>query len=127
MAVQFTEEILRETIKRLADENKKLRDENARLSSLINTPRTDEFFESVKLEAAHQIERWGVEHDQGKGAPEWFWLLSYLSGKALHFPEKRMHHIVSSAAMLLNWWRAENKLSTEMRPGVATPPGESDG
>lgn len=60
-----------------------LQAEVARLSALINNPHTEEFTRSVKLEAAHQQERWGTDHDAGKGAADWFWLLGYLSGKAL--------------------------------------------
>lgn len=116
---------IEDTVEALERENKALRDEIARLSSLINTPGTDDFFESVRLEAAHQIERWGTDHDAGKGPADWFWTLGYLSGKAMHFPNKRMHHIISSAAMLLNWWRAEMKISNEMRPGIEPPEGEN--
>lgn len=49
------------------------------------------------------------------------WLLGYLAGKALAKPEKRLHHIVSSAAVLLNWFRNETGESTAMRPGIAPP------
>jgi hypothetical protein len=96
-------------------------DELDRLQGLLNTPRTDEFFESVRVEAAHQVERWGSEHDAGKTPQDWFWLLGYLAGKALAKPEKRLHHIVSSAAALLNWFRAETSESTAMRPGIIPP------
>src|SRR5258706_8072114 len=37
-----------------------------RTRKLINTPHTSNFIEAVKLEAAHQINRWGVQHDAGK-------------------------------------------------------------
>ncbi|WP_458865021.1 hypothetical protein, partial [Enterococcus faecium] len=30
------------------------------LDALINTPHTDEWFDAVRLEAAHQIQRWGT-------------------------------------------------------------------
>lgn len=95
--------------------------EVARLQALINTPQTGDFVEAVKLEAAHQRERWGAEHDEGKEPHDWFWLLGYLAGKALAKPEKRLHHIVSSAAALLNWHRHETGEATEMRPGIAPP------
>jgi hypothetical protein len=104
-----------------ASKNNALRAEVARLFALINTPHTDEFFEAVRLEAAHQIQRWGARHDAGKTAPDWFWLVGYLLGKALHFPDKRKHHLVSSAAALLNWFRAETGDSNIMRPGIEPP------
>ena len=80
------------------------------LEALINTPHTGDFFTAVNLEAAHQQERWGAEHDAGKEPHDWFWLLGYLSGKAIAAfgrgdKDKGLHHIVSSAACLLNWHR----------------------
>jgi hypothetical protein len=101
-------------------------DRNARvlfLEGLINTPRTDEFFEAVRIEAAHQIERWGVEHDAGKRSEDWVTLLIYLLGKAAraHFDGDRPkleHHVITTAAVALNWWRHLTGVSTKMRPGV---------
>lgn len=107
-----------------AAELAELRAEVERLNGLINTPHTDEWFEAVRFEAAHQIERWGADHDAGKEPPDWFWLLGYLGGKALRAAldgdiEKAKHHTVSSGAMLLNWFRAMVGDSTAMRPGIA--------
>lgn len=62
-----------------------LRRRVAELEALINTPQTADFFQAVRLEAAHQQERWGTAHDQGKEPNDWFWLLGYLGGKALVF------------------------------------------
>jgi len=107
----------------LQAENERLRARVSELEMLINTPHTGEFEESVRREAAHQIERWGSEHDAGKAPSDWFWLVGYLLGKALHFPEKRKHHLVSSAAALLNWYRQETGDDSRMRPGI-DPPAE---
>ena len=81
--------------------------EAERLKKLIWTPQTEEFLEAVRLEAAHQRDRWGDEHDGMKSDPDWFWTLGWLSGKAVHASdqEKRLHHLVTSAALLLNWHR----------------------
>ena len=78
-----------------------------RLESMINTPVTDDFIRGIRLEAAHQIERFGASHDAGKTPADWFWLLGYLAGKIVHALEqgditKAMHHTISSAAVLLN-------------------------
>jgi hypothetical protein len=105
---------------------KQLITEVHRLRALINTPQIDNFLEAVKLEAAHQCERWGAEHDAGKSPPDWFWLLGYLSGKALAAAlngprEKALHHCVSSAACLLNWHASMSGVRTGMRPGIETP------
>jgi hypothetical protein len=100
----------------------------AELEGLINTPHVDNFFEAVRLEAAHQQERWGSENDAGKEPQDWFWLLGYLGGKALGSfvrgdREKGLHHIISSSAVLLNWHRHTTGEITAMRPGI-TPPTE---
>lgn len=116
-----------------------------RLDGLINNPHTDEFLEAVKLEAAHQRERWGTDHDAGKTDADWFWLVGHLAGKALHsgtqvevaqfnasyqgqesrrhHTEKRLHHIITTAAALLNWHAARTGADTRMRPGIAPPGG----
>lgn len=104
--------------------------EIARLNALINTPHTDEWFDGVRLEAAHQIERWGTEHDAGKQPADWFWLLGYLGQKAMTAAmtgdvEKARHHTISSGAMLLNWFRSIVGDSGAMRPGTDAPQGES--
>ncbi len=105
-----------------------LAEKNARLLELegrINTPHTDDWFEAVRLEAAHQVERFGAT-DGDKEPPAWFWLLSWLAGKALHAwrdgdQEKMKHHLVSSGACLLNWFRHMVGDSAVMRPGIADP------
>jgi hypothetical protein len=88
------------------------------LEALINTPHTAEFLEAVRLEAAHQRERWSGEHDAGKTDADWFWLIGYLCGKALYKPEKQVHHIITTAAALLNWHAAKTGSDTRMRPGI---------
>jgi hypothetical protein len=94
-----------------------------RLNSLLNTPETGDWFEGAKLEAAHQIERWGADHDVGKTPWDWFWLIGYLSQKAAAAAsdgdtDKAKHHTISTAAALLNWHRHLTGENTEMRPGI---------
>jgi hypothetical protein len=106
-----------------------------RLRGLINTPRTDEFLEAVRTEAAHQIERWGEDDRGKKNDLDWIWLMAYLSAKvivgktqqarafadntqglAMDFEiqragretdgrEKYLHRIITIAAAALNWHR----------------------
>ena len=104
----------------------KLRAEIARLRALINTPEIDDWMRGVALEAAHQQERWGVEHDAGKTASDWFWLLGYLAGKALFAAVagdvlRSKHHTISAGAALLNWHRHISGTQTRMPPGIAPP------
>lgn len=98
-----------------------------RLRRLIDNPHTNDFLEAVRTEAAHQRERWGAKHDAGKGAPDWFWLLGYLAGKAMHAwrvgdVEKLKHHIITTAAACLNWHANVSGTSTAMRPGIDPSP-----
>lgn len=80
-----------------------------RLSGLINQPSIEDFLESVKLEAAHQIEHRDIE-DRNKNPFDWFWTCGYLCQKAAHAAEhgdldKALHHTISTAALMANWHR----------------------
>lgn len=93
-----------------------------RLTALINCPHTLNFLNATRIEVAHQIDRWGTVHDRAKQPQDWFWLLGYLSGKALaaHAAgdrEKAMHHTISSAAVLANWHAAIAFQDMRMQPG----------
>ena len=64
----------------------------------------------------------GSEHDAGKAPADWFWLVGYLAGKALHAhaagdTTKAEHHIITTAAALANWHLAMFG-KTDMRPGI---------
>jgi hypothetical protein len=105
-----------------------LRAEVDRLKKLINTPEILDFVKAVQIEAVHQRERWGTEQDEGKTAADWFWLLGYLAGKALHSDkvgdhEKLLHHIITTAAACANW-HAQVLGKCDMRPGIETPASE---
>lgn len=102
-----------------------------RLRALLNAPEILDFVKAVQLEAAHQRQRWPSEHDAGKTDADWFWLIGYLAGKALHNPPKQgaklrelqLHRIVTVAAAACNW-HAARLGKTNMRPGIAPPAGE---
>lgn len=91
--------------------------------ALLNAPELHDFASGVTLEAAHQRQRWGADHDAGKAPEDWFWLLGFLGGKALHAAkagdrDKALHHTISTAAALANWHAALLGVSTSMRPGI---------
>lgn len=119
---------LAEEIERVSFEDERgLHREIDRLQALLNTPELVDFTKAVQLEAAHQRERWPSEQDEGKTPADWFWLLGFLSGKALQahvlgHREKALHHTISSAAALANW-HAAILGKTNMRPGIADPDG----
>lgn len=113
-------EIFRLCHKRPASDDAKAA-EIERLNAIINTPHTDDFWKAVSIEAEHQRQRWGAEGDAGKTPADWFWLVGYLAGKALHAhaagnAEKAEHHIITTAAACANWHRAVFG-KTNMRPG----------
>lgn len=97
--------------------------ERDHLNTLINHPENDDWFKGVEIEAAHQIERWGAEHDAGKSPLDWLWLIGDLAQKATASAlagdtDKAKHHTISTAAALLNWHRRLTGASTAMRPGI---------
>jgi hypothetical protein len=77
----------------------------------------------VPLEAAHQRDRWGSEHDAGKSPFDWFWLVGYLAQKAAASAvagdaDKAMHHTISTAGALANWHAQLSGKTNVMRPGI---------
>lgn len=94
-----------------------------RLRAAINTPEIHDFIKAVQLEAIHQRERWGTEHDEGKSPEDWLWLIAYLGTKAAQAhrygdSNKYLHHIVTVAAACLNWHANASGTNTRMRPGA---------
>lgn len=105
------------------DELQAAKAERDRLSALVNSPQTTNFLEAVAAEKAHQIERYGTSNDRSKSAEHWFWLVGYLAGKALRAAitgdrEKALHHCVSSAAALGNWFDAIGADATGAGQGI---------
>jgi len=104
-----------------------LRAEIERLRSLLNTPEIEDWAKGALLEAAHQRERWGTSHDQGKTPFDWFWLIGYLAQKAAASAvagdlEKAKHHTISTGAALANWHLALSGTDTRMAPGLEETP-----
>lgn len=96
--------------------------ERDRLHALVNSPEVDHFLRGVHLEAVHQVERWGTATDRAKRPADWFWLVGYLAGKALHAmlagdSQKARHHCISTAAALYNWHCAITGHDVRMCPG----------
>lgn len=93
------------------------------LARQLWTPEVENFSAGVVAEAQHQRARWGSEHDAGKEPQDWYWLLAYLSGKALRAAidgdrEKALHHCISSAAVLANWHAFLSGKHSSLRPGI---------
>jgi hypothetical protein len=86
-----------------------------------DTPEVKDFLLGVVKEAEHQRARWGSAHDAGKTDADWYWLVGHLAAKALMLPDKRLHHLITTAAALMNW-HLYTLGKTNMRPGIRTPP-----
>ena len=74
----------------------------------LDVPELEDFAKGVLIEAQHQRQRWGDEHDEAKEPEEWFWTIGYLAGKGLRAQrdkdwEKFKHHLITGAALLANW------------------------
>lgn len=92
------------------------------LERLINTPIVDDFLRALPLEAAHQQERWGVDHDSGKTPFDWVFLIGHLATRAAlklqeGNAEKALHHTITTAAVCLNWHRHMRGELARFRPG----------
>lgn len=92
---------------------------------LVNTPETKSFLDGVALEAIHQRERWGTEHDAGKTPFDWVFLIGHLATRAAtNFlagnHDKALHHAITTAAACANWWAAMQG-KCDMRPGIEAP------
>lgn len=84
--------------------------ERDRLLALLNTPEIADFMRGVPLEAAHQVEKWGPEHDAEKSGHQWMFLFGFLAGKAVQAvksgnPEKAKHHAITAGAAAANFHR----------------------
>lgn len=115
LSVEVDRTALDEEIRKALEQYK----EDAEKYRQINTPEIHNFIVAVEREALHQRERWNAEHDAGKTDADWFWLIGYLAGKAIHKPEKQLHHIITTAAACLNWHAHKLGTFTGMRPGTA--------
>lgn len=111
---------------------------------MLCTPEIHDFLVAVEREALHQRNIHAHKGDAGKSDADWFWLLGYLGGKALHAGnllvqastlgsgfraneayEKQLHHIITTAAACLNWHAARVGAYQDMRPGIAAPEDQS--
>lgn len=115
------EAVMYDHIRTLEMQLKDTRAERDRLNVIVNEPQKDDFLRAVSTEAEHQRQRWGTKTPTGKEPADWFWLVGYLGGKALHAHtagnmEKAEHHIITTAAALANWHLAVFG-KTDMRPG----------
>lgn len=105
-----------------ADRMRSIADAIESRERLINSPELENFLRGVHVEAVHQVERWGVADDRAKRPADWFWLVGYLAGKALHAAiagdfDKARHHCISTAAALYNWHCAIRGIDVRMAPG----------
>jgi hypothetical protein len=102
------DELSRKTFDELLEQNKALTEERDELRGLLNSPEIADFMKAVPLEAAHQVFRWGEDHDKNKHAHDWAATLVYLIGKAMQAnwdedTDRLKHHTIAMAATCANW------------------------
>lgn len=100
------------------------------LEKLLWTPENEDFAKGVIREAGHQVDRWGVEHDEGKEPQDWFWLIGFLAGKMLRAwidgnVDKAKHHCISTAAVCANAHQHLSGTETTFRPGLGPAPDQT--
>lgn len=93
--------------------------ENERLEALINSPEVNNFLEGVKIEAAHQTEKWGSEDEENKPPHHYILVFSKLLGKLAQAifdgnTEKFKHHLITMAAACHNCHRQISKEGTSV-------------
>jgi hypothetical protein len=88
------------------------RDLRKLLEARVATPDADDWFESVRIEAAQQIDRWGgADYHPAENSRRLVLLISYLTAKALDAAahdnaDKAKRYTINTGAALLNWFRA---------------------
>lgn len=107
----------------LTKKNKKLNNLVAHYNRLINNPETQDFLKGVRLESAHQIERWGNDRDRGKDLFDWVFLIGHLATRAAAYyesgdHEKGRHHCITTAAVCNNWHRYMSGDQKDFLPGL---------
>lgn len=89
------------------------------LDSLINSPEINNFLEGVKIEQAHQTEKWGAENEESKWPAHYALVLDKLKGKMAVAifdgdVEKYKHHLITTAAVCYNIHRQIDKVGTNI-------------
>ncbi len=82
-----------------------------RLEALLNVPEIVDFLDGVKIEAAHQRERWGEQHDFQKHPGDWTLLFARQIGKMSddvfrNDYNKYRHHLITLSAIAFNCHRS---------------------
>jgi hypothetical protein len=76
------------------------------IKKLLDTPDQENFLAAAVAEAKYQRLTWH-KTDEEKTDSDWFWLIGYLTSKAMHDVRgKRVHHLTAAAAAMANWHAA---------------------
>ena len=101
---------LTEAVKVLTEENANLKNKNAELCTLLNTPQHLDFLEAVKAEIGHQGQEWRQREyrDSMKTPNDWLAVAYFLADKICAALEagdlkKATHHCISTSALLGHW------------------------
>lgn len=103
----------------LIEENEYLKKENDRLTELLNNPEIEDFIKGVRLEASHQLERWGIDREESAPPHHFILVFNKILGKMAvdifnKDIDKFKHHCIAVAAEMHNIHRQTKKESTEI-------------
>lgn len=89
------------------------------LESLINSPEVNDFIEGLKIEQAHQTEKWGREQEENHHPAHYILVNNKLLGKLTVAMwdgdvEKFKHHCITIAAAMFNCHRQIMKKGTHI-------------
>lgn len=87
--------------------------------ALVNNPEIEDFVKGVQLEAAHQLERWGIENEEANPPHHFVLVMAKLLGKLStdifdRDHEKFKHHCIAIAAEMHNIHRQVDKEGTQI-------------
>jgi len=96
---------------------KEKEDRLAYLEKLIGSPEIENFLEGVRIEAAHQTDKWGMKDEESKFPHDYALVMDRLKGKQTEAiwtrdSEKYRHHLVTLAAVCFNAHRQVSKEGT---------------
>lgn len=103
----------------LDGETTELKKQIEKLNLLINNPELNNFIEAIKIESAHQTERWGREHEENSPPHHYVLVANKLLGKIATSifdsdSDKFKHHCITLASMLHNCHRQIDKAGTQI-------------
>lgn len=96
------------------------------LEKLISNPEIENFIEGLRIESAHQTDKWGQREEESKWPQDYALVLDKLKGKQAlaiwdYDKEKYKHHLITMSAVCHNIHRQIEKEGTALNQYFNTP------